>query len=377
MTIATLGSDQARLLLDARGPFASVYFDDSHDAPDAAKRLESTWQDIRRGLEEQGADAALVTVVEGAVRNARAPVGRSGRGIIATADGVLIDEQLLLAPTRQVVRVSDLPYVVPIVEVGSDTPTYIVVAIDQIGAEVSLHHGDVVHTETVEGGGHPVHEVAGAAVHGWNDPRHRVEEAIRKNVRAVAKSLTEQCDRHRPEVVFLVGHDRVRAELMAMLPQRVEARVVRPRVGARNTGEDDNLRQAIALEFQNRRRLMSAEVARRYRATLGPRAGLTVSGLPEVCAALREDAVDTLILGDLADEVVLTGQDLTLVATDADSLSAFGSAATHTLRADEAIPFAALAGGAALVRADESLDLLDGVAALLRYPPTGSSASRQ
>ena len=41
---------------------------------------------------------------------------------------------------------------------------------------------------------------------------------------------------------------------------------------------------------------------------------------------------------------------------------------TRTLRADEAIPFAAIAGGANLVHADEGLDARDGVAALLRYP---------
>jgi hypothetical protein len=40
------------------------------------------------------------------------------------------------------------------------------------------------------------------------------------------------------------------------------------------------------------------------------------------------------------------------------------------LRADEAIPFAAMTDGAALVHADGGLDFRDGIGALLRYVPT-------
>jgi hypothetical protein len=367
MTIAMMQAHQAQRLLAARGPFASVYFDDSHDAQDAATRLEVKWSDVVRQLEDQGAGGTLVSVLQRAVLDAKSPVGHSGRGLIATSDGVLIDEHLVVAPPSPVVRVSDLPYVVPLVECGRVSPTYMVVAVDNLGADLSLYQGDTVRTETVEAGGYPVHRVATGENYGWGAQQHRVDEAIRKNVRAVADALSERCDRDQPEVVFLIGQDRVRAALMSALPERVGARVVRPRVGARNTGVDDTVGRVIALEFQDRRLAAATDSVRRFRAEMGRASGLAAEGLAAVCAALREDAVATLILGNLGHETVLAGDDPTMIATDADALSTYGVQPTRTLRADEAIPFAAIACGAELVHANEGFDAPDGVAALLRY----------
>lgn len=367
MNVTTVHSDQARQLLAAHGPFASIYFDDSHDAHDAATQLEVKWRDVVRQLEDQGAEGTLISVLERAVLDARSPVGHSGRGLIATADGVLIDEHLVVAPSSPVVRVSDLPYVVPLIECGRVSPTYMVVAVDNLGADLSLYQGNTVRTETVEAGGYPVHRVATGENYGWGAQQHRVEEAIRKNVRAVADALAERCDRDQPEVVFLIGQDRVRAELMSALPDRIGARVVRPRVGARNTGVDDTVARVIALEFQDRRFAAATDSVRRFRAEVGRASGLAAQGLAAVCAALREDAVATLILGNLGHETVIAGDDPTMVATDADVLSTYGVPPTRTLRADEAIPFAAIACGAQLVHANEGFDAQDGVAALLRY----------
>jgi hypothetical protein len=38
------------------GPFASVYFDSSHDTEDAAAQLELRWRSIREQLADGGAD---------------------------------------------------------------------------------------------------------------------------------------------------------------------------------------------------------------------------------------------------------------------------------------------------------------------------------
>jgi hypothetical protein len=366
MTMATPLSDRAHHLIAATGPFASVYFDDSHDAPDAASRLEVTWQDIARELAGQGADASLVAVLERAVLGAAPSVGHSGHGLIATADGVLVDEHLVACPATPEIRLSGLPYVLPLLEYGSAPRSYVVVAIDQVGAEITLHQPNTVHTETVDGDGFPVHE-ANAGIHGWGDQQHRVEEAVRKNVRAVAHALIEQCDRYDPEVVFVIGQDRTRAELASVLPDRVGCLVVRPRVGARHTGVDDLVRQAITLEFQSRQAIAARRVAQDFHAEAGRQSGLAVEGLTAVCAALRESAVATLLVGNLAEQTVLGGGKPTLVATDADALSDYGVPPTQVLRADEALPFAAITSGADVLYAGVDLDVQDGVAALLRF----------
>jgi hypothetical protein len=371
LTTAIMNSRQADRLLAARGPFASIYFDDSHETHDAAAQLAVKWHDLRRELDDQGADATLVSVLGQAVAETRPRIGgRSGRGLIAGPQGVLIDEPLGTAPATSVVRVSDLPYVVPLIHYGRSSKAFTVVAVDHVGADFTFHEGGNVRFETVDAGGYPVHESAGADVHGWGDSQHRVEESIRKNVRAVADHLTHEADRCRPEVVFVVGQDRARAELLSFLPERVTTCVVALHVGARHTGVDETVSHAIAAEFENRRYRAAGEIAKRFCAEMGRRSGIAVDGLADVCSALREGAVATLIIGDLANETVIAGEGPTMIAVDADDLSAFGAAPTRMLRADEAIPFAAMTDGAALVHADGGLDIRDGIGALLRYVPT-------
>jgi peptide chain release factor subunit 1 len=92
VTNAIVHPRQAQQLLAARGPFASIYFNDTQDAPDGAGQLDVLWRDIRRELEEQGAQAMLIASLESAVSAARPSVGRSGHGVVAGADGVVINE---------------------------------------------------------------------------------------------------------------------------------------------------------------------------------------------------------------------------------------------------------------------------------------------
>ena len=48
--------DRFRSLVDANGPFVSIYFDDSHDTQDAAAQLDARLRDVRKHLEEQSVD---------------------------------------------------------------------------------------------------------------------------------------------------------------------------------------------------------------------------------------------------------------------------------------------------------------------------------
>ena len=94
---------------------------------------------------------------------------------------------------------------------------------------------------------------------------------------------------------------------------------------------------------------------------------MATQGLHGVCAALRAGAVETLIIGDVGDATVVAGADLSTIAPNANVLSELGTAPDQTLRADEALPLAAIRTGATLVRTDERITPDDGVAAVLRY----------
>lgn len=364
-------SERFRKLLDVPGPFASVYFDDSHDTHDAAAQLELKWRAVREELERQHADDSVIDEIANAVNDLRPPVGRSGRAVIASADDVQINEHLALPTPATVVRVSELPYIVPILTQSFDHPDYVLVIVDHTGADITIHVGGKLRSESVDGGGHPVHKAAGAENAGYGDPQMRTEEAARKNLRAVADRVSELVDHHGFDVIFVVGEVRSRSDLIAELPERLHERTVALEVGARHSGHDfGEVEQAIEAEFLKRQLRTIDSVASRFTAEIGRQSGLAAEGLGAVCSALRQGAVETLIIGEIDDATVVTDEDLTTVAENENVLSEQGAAPAKTLRADEALPMFAISIGAALVRTDERIAPVDGVGAVLRYAPT-------
>jgi hypothetical protein len=360
-------SEHFQTLLTSHGPYGSIYFDDSHNTEDAAAQLELRWRALREQLEQQGADAALTESIEHAVIDTHPPIGRSGRAVIASAEGVLVNEHLI-RPAGPVVRVSPLPYIVPVVEHGIDKTTYAVVIVDHDGADVTLWREGTAVSDVVDGEAYPVHKASTAESAGYGDPQRTAEGARQQNIRAVAARLTKLVDDAAPEVVFLVGEVQSRSDLTAELPERVAARSVQLHVGARHSGFDDAaLQHEIEQKFQRRRITVIDDAAQRFSAEIGRRSGLATEGLDGVTAALRAGAVDTLIIGELGDATVVAGDDIAVIAPNPNVLSELGLAPTQTLRADEALPMVAIATDASLVRTDERLSPKDGIAAILRY----------
>lgn len=352
-----MDSERLRPLLTARGPFASVYFEDSHDTPDAEAQLELRWRALREQLEELGADESVTDDMERAVLDARPPVGRSGRGVVASADGVVLNEHLIRPTAAPIVRLSKLPYVIPIIEHGSQDVNYLLVAIDHTGADITIRAGSKRRTEKVSS----------------EDAVQQLpsEEDARKNLRAVADRVEQLLGECGPEAVFVVGETRSRSDFLGALPHQVHALAVELEVGARDSGHDaDEVQQAINAHMLKLRLAAIDDAAQRFTAEVGRQSGLAAEGLGPVCSGLLQGAVDTLIIGDIGEETVVADEDLTTVAPTAEVLSEQGAAPARTLRADEALPMFAVSVGASLVRTDERIAPADGVGAVLRYAPT-------
>jgi hypothetical protein len=281
----------------------------------------------------------------------------------------LLTEALTSPPSVTVLRVSDYPYVLPLLDSEASRPPYVFAAIDHLGADVTVHREHGVVRETVEGGGYPVHKPASAGWHGYGDMTHSAEEAVRMNVRATVDRITELADQSRAEIVFVCGEVRSRSDVLAELPHRIAARVVSlPARAEGGRAHENEVADLIDGEFARRHRDAAGMVVARYQAETGRRSGLAVQGLPAVCTALRDGAVDTLIISDLSSATVVSGDDRTMVATDADALSQFGKAPRRVALADEVLPFVAIATDAAVVLPEERIAVADGVAAVLRYP---------
>ncbi|MGY4711853.1 Rv2629 family ribosome hibernation factor [Mycolicibacterium sp. CBM1] len=364
-------SDRFRPLVDAKGPFVSIYFDDSHDTEDAAAQLDARLRDIRKHLEGESVEPAVIEAIDSAVRGAHPPVGRSGRAVIAAGDTIVFDERLIRPPTTTIIRVSELPYLLPVVEHGPLHTVYLLVAVDHAGADITVHRPNRVDTESVEGDGYPVHKAKSAEGHEYGK-EHAVEEATRRNIRGVADRVTHLLDDAGAQVVFIKGEVSSRTDLVSALPDRVADKAVQLHAGARTGGTDETEEQdEITQELLKRRLAVIDDAAQRFAAGRGT--GLAVEGLADVTAALRDGAVDTLIIGEIGDVTVVADTDLAMVAPDADTLSDLGGAPERTLRADEALPLLAVSTGAALVRTDERLNPADGIAAVLRYAENSSA----
>lgn len=364
-------SERFRKLLDVPGPFASVYFDDSHDTHDAATQLDLRWRAIRDELERQDADEAVMAEIESAVTELRPPVGRSGRAVVASAEDVEINQHLARPTSATVVRVSELPYIVPILALSYDHPDYVLVIVDHSGADITTHSRGKLRTESVDGGGHPVHKAAGAENAGDGGAQLRDDEDSRKNLRAVADRVSEIVENNGFDTIFVVGEVRSRSDLLAELPDRLRERTATLDVGARHSGHDfGEVEQAIETELKKGQLRTIDDVAWRFTAEIGRQSGLAAEGLGAVCSALRQGAVETLIIGDINGATVVTDEDLTTVAENENVLSEQGAAPAKTLWADEALPMFATSIGAALVRTDERIAPVDGIGAVLRYAPT-------
>lgn len=367
-------SDRFRTLATAEGPFASVYFDDSHDSPEARTRLELQWRHLEEQLTSHGAGGPLVDRIHQAYDGAPPAVGRRGLAIVAGND-VVVTQPLDRVPESMTVRVAQLPYLIPIVEHAAYSATYIVAIVDHVGADIAVHQEGRVRTETTEGGDYPVHKASGAETPGYGDPQPRAEEAARRNIRAVVERLTTLTDEVQPEALFVVGEVRARNDLISALPKRVTERAVHANIGTRHGVDETVLNDFIAQYFKIERAESDDAVLQRFHAEIDRPSGLATQGLPGVCAALREGAVETLLIGELGDTTVLVGDSPSLVAPNAEVLSELGSKSATMVRADEALPLAAIAIDAELVAVGDAAAPRDGVGVLLRYAPRTAAAT--
>lgn len=349
-----------RQLTTVDGPFASVCVDDSHDTADAEKQRELRWQAARAELAEAGAPETTLTALDAAATGREPPVGEGGMFLVAAGDRVLVDEELPAPPPQPITRVSRAPFLLPLASQAARGPRRLIVSVDSVGATLTAQdaHGRELDTGEVHGQDHPVHKVRGAG------PSHRnvqssAEETVRHNLKDVADEVTKVAARLGAGIVVLSGEVQARRGLLDLLPEHVRERT--EEVNGDATAED--ISEAVARHQLAR----LDETADRFRVEAGRTEGLAVQGIEAVSTALREGNAETLLVTEPGDATVACGPEPDTVAATAGELKAYGVDDPVRVRADEALPFAGIATGAALVRSDERLDLADGFGAILRH----------
>jgi Bacterial archaeo-eukaryotic release factor family 2 len=359
-----------RDLLSHEGSFASVHLDASHDTQDAAKVTELRWRAAHDQLAALDASRKTMRVLEEAIHEAPPPVGRAGRLLVAAGDTVRVDEYLAEPPAQPMVRVSPLPYLLPLADWRESDVPHVAVAVDQTGADLlAVDATGTAITEEVDGRYRPVHKVRGG---GWAHLtiQRRVEEAVRRNVTDVAAEVAVLAGKVGARLVVVAGEPQTRSQLRAALPENWRRLVTEIDHGRSEDPSHHTVDRAITDLLDARRRAELDEVLARFRAA-GGAPGLAVAGLADTTGALREGNVEILLVDAtaVADRTVWTASDPTMVATSRQALHELGVSDRGEIRADEALPAAAIASGAEVVAAfgETALELASGVGAILRH----------
>lgn len=361
------------------GPFATVYLDASHDTDDSARAIALRWADARGRLGALGADAATLAALEAAVADSPPAVGRAGRVLVARDGEVVLERSLPEPPSRPAAHWGPLPDLLPVLVDQPEPVTAVVVRVDDTGGEI-LHAGpdaQPVSAEQVEGREYRVHKVRGG---GWSHlaMQERVEESWRRNTARVA----ERVDRHVADtgasVLLVAGDGRARSRLIDALGERSASIAVQLERGS--AGGDD-LTAAVAEAVRDVVTRSRRAVLERYEKAAGRPDGLAVEGIGPVLAALRAEAVDTLLLDpDVTRDTTVWISDAPAHVAEAPAeLRAIGTDPTSEVPVDAALLRAAAGTGAGLVpiggggAGQAGRPLEDGVGALLRYPlPAGA-----
>ncbi|UGT44559.1 hypothetical protein LTV02_14705 [Nocardia yamanashiensis] len=360
-----------RELIDRRGPFVSVYFDSSQAVGDTARQTELRYRSVREKLSAAGASEQQLGALGIAVAAGPPAPGRSGRALIADQRTVLVDEQLPVPPPSDIVRVSPLPHLLPLLEQRAPVIPHVAARVERAGARLYAvdRHGDTVAHMTGSLGQPPL---PARGVRGQRAMRRRGPDAVGRTLDIVAARMLELANRVDAMLILVAGEPTVRAGLRTAVEIRLGA-------GTTVDGDPPDARHRRLVEIdaetetipeQVRKNVTEAAethcdaVLERYRTQRARFGGPTTGGLAETAAALREVRVSCLLIdgGGLDERRVLVGASHTDVATSAHDLD--GPAEVR--RADEALPVAALAGGSEILPLTGRLTLPDGVGALLR-----------
>lgn len=365
----------------------TIAFDATTESELGAQTVLTRWRDLRRTLEARGAPATTLDHVEEQVRIPTHVGGRHGRVIVGGSSGVVVDRVLAAPPAQDLAVVGVC--VTSLARVADATVGYLLVEVDRHGADLTLqrqatfeYHDDDDVSSTVEGGHDVINKVRRAGM-ASRRLQARAEDSWERNAEAVASEIDRIVAERHPEIVLLTGDVRAVALVRDRLGAQATPLVAVVEGGSRASGVNEQAFQRKVEEaldvFRVRRR---EDVLDRFRQEEG-RDGDAAEGLADVVEVLRRGQVAELIWREdatgpnsrMLEHTLWVGEDPLQIGTSAADLADLGVSEPREVRADLAIGRAAAQQGAGVTIVDEaSVDIADGVAALLRWRDASTPA---
>lgn len=341
---------------EASGPFATVLIEVSRDSENAEHEQDLRVRSACETLTRQGADATVAKLVEdrlAEVVNRPAPVSRL---VVATADGVLLDETAGIRADQPVVSWGPLPDLARWIQHKDSATTFVLAVVDHEGGNVAVYDSDVPEPEEEDAVGGETLHVHKVPVGGWSALRyqHVTENVWARNAADVADRINAHL--HEGHTLVLLAGDPQSRPMVRERLEHPELTLVELETGSRaEDGGDEALqhaiRQALMDQVVQRRLSLSHEVKDR----LG-RDHAVATGVHDVADAFVRGQVETLLV-DPAAAAELTVEPaqhpgLTVGATAGDgplpAVQALVAAAVLT-SADVSVTRSAALGGSPVV----------------------------
>lgn len=363
--------DWLRPLTEDTGPFATVVLDASSDEPKGPDEVRLRWRNLRDGLARDGADDRVLSVIDDAVDAGDPPDGTAARVLVAGAGGLLLDRFVEVPPSGSGTATwSATPDLMTVVGAVPEEIRAVSVFVDDTGGTVRGPGDDGTENVVGDSAG-PVHK-ASTAGPGEGGADARVEETWKRNAKAVADRVEKIASGSGARQIVVTGTAPARARLLDELTPHTAELVYE----IERSGGDvpDGLPATMLRAADEVREARRAQALERFAAAAGRSDGFAVTGLADVLAAVRAQAVDTLVLdaGTAPEREVLTGDrgEPSELATSRDELAALGAGPGGSVPAVPAVvgAVAAADGELVLTGPDDDVSLGDGVGALLRFP---------
>jgi hypothetical protein len=351
--------DRLSELLATPGAYATVYLDATLAKELGPQEVENRWRDQRRALADQGADEATLDAMRAAAGGHTEVPGERAQVLVGSGGRVRLDAVLPGRPRRETARWAPLPHLMPMLAQLRPVVPYVLALVDRTGGEVIVHGPQGESAQTVRGDTSEVHK---AHVGGWAELRyqHRVENLWEANARLVAQTVESAVRQVGAQLVVVAGDVRARTDLVDSLGEHARSLVMQLEHGGRAEGIDE---EKLHAEVE--------EAVARAPPPAGAGDVLAVSGTADTVAALRQAAVETLLVVEYAqpDATAWIGPEPVHLALTAQELTELGVREPVQDRLDAALVRAAAGTDASVVTlAPGQLDLADGLGATLRYP---------
>ena len=352
-------------LVQADGPFATVYLTTEGAVENAAQRNEQHWKTLRAQLGDAGAPESVLAAIDPLVADAHL----HGRclAVVATADGVVHVEHGPHPLPRDLARWAPLPSLVPLLDWRQEDPPRVVVLADRQGADLAAYRrsGPDLHREA----GGMADPVAKSAPGGWSQRKYqqRAENTWEHNAHDVAEQLTRLVDRVGARLVIVAGDVRAVQLLGEALPREVAEHVSEVPGGRSPDGSADVVAEEADRVLTEAVARDTAALVEKLREELG-QGDRAVEGAEPTLEALSMSQVEVLLVHDdvFDDRRAWFGPEPAQVATSEQTLRDLGVQARPARLADVAVR-AALATGAGIRVVPPADAPSDGLGAILRW----------